>query len=209
MANSKYLVVILTLLFCASCHRDVKPNRIAEVDPLRSIKTEELFQRGVAFAQRGDIVRAEQYITTARDRGYPESKAVPWLVRIAISSARYNSALSHAEPYLIRHPADWSLRFVVGCIYDALDNPDRAKTELERVVGDAPQEPLPHYRLAILYAERFQDFEVATRHFERYLELEPHGAHAEEVASRLEHSEQLDAIEGPKRVEYPEPSEMQ
>lgn len=210
MVDSSYTsVVALGLVVAlASCHRDARPSAVADEEaPLASVSAEQLYELGVAYARRGDMVRAEQYISSAKDRGYSEAETVTWLVRISVASARYNSALGYAEPYLRRHPDDWSLRFLIGNIHDALGDSERAKQEFERVVREAPNEALPHYRLGILYADSFKQYDAAIPHFRRYLELAPEGRHAAEVRSLLDNPEGMQSIEGPTRIEYPLPAD--
>ncbi len=204
------LFAIVLMATLASCHRDARPSSVSGDEvPLASVSAEQLFKLGVGYARRGDTVRAEQYISSAKDRGYSESESVAWLVRVAVASARYNSALGYAEPYLRRHPGDWSLRFLIGNIHDALGDSERAKREFERVVREAPNEALPHYRLGILHADSFKHYDAAIPYFQRYLELAPTGRHAAEVRSLLQNPEGMQSLEGPTRIEYPLPEESE
>jgi len=185
------------------CHQATlyqKPDLQAE---LATIASQDLFLLAVSHAQSGDLLRAEQYLSAARHRGYNESAVTYWLVRVCVVASRYQSALGHAADYLREHPADWSLRLVVASIHEALGDVARAKSELKRVIIAQPARPLPHYRLAMLYRDQEADHERARAHLEAYLRLTPEGPHAAEVRSAL--SEVIDVSTGPRLVLHPGP----
>lgn len=165
---------------------------------MSAVDAQQLFQEGVLHARLGDSLRAEQYLTAAKARGYDEAEVVAWLVRICVAANRYHSALRHAEPYLRRHPEDWPLRFVIANIYDALGDAERAGVALEAVAEAAPNEPLAHYRLGLYHSEHSLEAEEARKAFENYLSLDPSGRYAAEARVRLQQSEQLAA--GPRRL---------
>lgn len=171
-----------TLVGCGAAQAD----RESMPDPLEGMEAQELFDRGVALGRRGDAVRAEQYVAAAMDRGFPEAQAVPYLVKICAASSRFNTALNYAEPFLEEHPNDWSLRLVVATLHLALSNNGRAQSELEHVIRDVPEQPTPHYLLAVLHRDANANHADARPHFARYLELAPEGEHAEEARSALE-----------------------
>src|SRR5690606_3275268 len=140
-------------------------------DPLREVAGADLYQRGLALPEAGDYVRAEQYLTSAIARGYPEAEALPPLIQVCIASSRLRSALDHAEPYLEPHPDAWSLRYLVATIHRGLDQPAEARAALERVIADAPEQPDAHYLLGILLRDHTDDRAAAVRHLARYLVL--------------------------------------
>lgn len=169
---------------------------------LATVTAEELFVLAVSYAHAGDLLRAEQYLSAARRRGYNTSSVVYWLVRVCVASSRYQSALNHSDDYLRDHPGDWSLRFVVASIHEALGDAARAQFELERIVEARPDEPLPHYRLAMLYRGRDSTQVRASEHFQRYLELDPNGPHAAEVRAALSEVVSVaDAVLGPQQTD--------
>ncbi len=164
----------------------LQAEREAMPDPLDGVEAQELFDRGVALGRRGDAVRAEQYVSAAMDRGFPESEAIPYLVKICAASSRFNTALNYAEPYLEEHPEDWGLRLVVATMHLALNNRGRAQAELERIVREEPEQPTPYYLLAVLHRDAHANHADARPYFARYLELAPEGEHAEEARSALQ-----------------------
>lgn len=165
---------------------------------LSAVTVDDLLFLAASHARSGDLLRAEQYLSAARQRGHDDAAVVYWLVRVCVAASRYQSALSHATNYLRDHPADWSLRLVVATIHEALGDVTRAQSELEWIVGAEPSLPLAHYRLAMLYRAQATDQEPARLHLEEYLKLTPEGPHAAEVRSAL--SEVVDVSAGPRRV---------
>jgi len=197
----------LGLLFAAGlatvggCHHATLHERSDLQAELSTVTAEDLLSLAVSHARSGDLLRAEQYLSAARQRGHDEGAVVYWLVRVCVAASRYRSALIHAASYLRKHPSDWPLRFVVASIHEALGDLDRAESELERIVRAEPSMPLAHYRLAMLYRDRVDEVDRAKLHLEQYLELTPEGPHAAEVRSAL--IEIDDASKGPRLLPYP------
>jgi tetratricopeptide (TPR) repeat protein len=152
----------------------------------------------VSQASRGDLLRAEHYLSAARRKGYDEAAVVYWLVRVCISGGRYQSALGHAADYLRKHPSHWSLRLVVASIYEALGDFARARSELELIVRAQPDQALPRYRLAVLYRAWLSDTELARPHLQAYLALSPDGPHAAEVKAALD--DEVSIPPGPRPI---------
>jgi len=168
------------LLVCG-CHRNMRTQHPSVSEPLPVITAEELFRIGLFHAHRGDLLRAEQYLSAARERGHDEAATVYWLVRVCVSGGRYHSALRHAATYLRDHPDSWGLRLVVASIHEALGDFREAQLNLEHVVASKPHDPLARYRLALLYRHRTPLPNRAVPHLSAYLELAPEGRHAAEV----------------------------
>ncbi|MBZ0116634.1 MAG: tetratricopeptide repeat protein [Sandaracinaceae bacterium] len=159
---------------------------IGNPDPLAHVTPAELYERGLALGRAGDFVRAEQYLAASLERGHPEDQVVPVLVAACVQSSRLSSALSYAEPYLARHPTNWSLRLLIATIRIGLGTPDVARDELDRVLRDAPEEPpQAHYFLGVLYRDHLSNLDTAREHFRRYIALAPDGEHAEEARASL------------------------
>jgi predicted Zn-dependent protease len=194
-------LVVGGLLILSGCHHATLHPRPDLQTELSTVTAEDLLSLAVAHARSGDLLRAEQYLSVARQRGHDDAAVVYWLVRVCVAASRYQSALGHAANYLRDHPQDWPLRLVVATIYEAVGDVMRAQSELEHIVGAEPAMPLPHYRLAMLYRTRQADQEHAKLHLEEYLRLTPTGPHAAEVRSAL--SEVADLSNGPRLVPYP------
>ena len=194
------VLVAAGLAVLGGCHHVTLHQRPDLQAELSTVTGEDLLFLAVSHARSGDLLRAEQYLSAARQRGHDEATVVYWLVRVCVAASRYQSALGHAANYLRDHPSDWPLRLVVATIHEALGDVDRAQSELERIVAAEPAMPLPHYRLAMLYRSRKDDQERATLHLEEYLRLTPEGPHAAEVRSAL--SDAVGDSKGPRLVPY-------
>ncbi|HJL19176.1 MAG TPA: tetratricopeptide repeat protein, partial [Sandaracinaceae bacterium LLY-WYZ-13_1] len=177
------LVLTLVLAGCGGAEASREP---VPPDPLDTISAEELYARGAELARVGDFVRAEQYLAASIERGYPESEAMPALMHVCVQASRLVAALEYAEPYLARHPNEWTLRMLVASIHMGLEHPERARRELERVLETAPEEPAQaHYFLGVLYRDELGDEQAAAGHFRRYLAIAPEGEHRDEARAGL------------------------
>jgi tetratricopeptide (TPR) repeat protein len=154
-------------------------------DPLDTVTAAQLFEAGLELARAQDYIRAEQYFAAALERGHPESEVIPHLVAVCVRSSRLSAALRYAEPYLQRHPDAWSLRLLVATIQMSLGEVRRARAEFEQLTVDRPEQPLPHYMLAVLLRDELGDHALAEVHFRRYLELAPEGEHAAEARAAI------------------------
>lgn len=176
----RYLSVLLlstASIACAGGHH-APPREAREGESSQAAR---LYEAGLAFADRGDWLRAEHYLNAAVRRGAPADRVVWHLVRICVESSRFRAALEHAESHLRQHPGNVELRFVVGTLHAALGAPEAARDALGSVTRADPTHAPAEYALGKLWARSFGDLEEAARHFIRYLELRPRGEHAEEV----------------------------
>jgi predicted Zn-dependent protease len=188
---SRTQIFIVPLLILTHCAQTLTPTTTIENerDVDQNVSSHELFVQGVALAKRGQLIRAEQYLNLAIHGGYSEEQALPILLKICLSSSRLRTALNYAEPYLIRHPESWMLRYLVASIYLALGQTLRAHDELIRVVQHQSSNAPATYLLAIIARDSFHDIDAATRYFAAYTEISPNGEHALEAAAWLnEHS---------------------
>ncbi len=192
LPNSRVLCAVCAGLLLAGCqHAAQRGGNDARIEA-HAITPDQLFEVGLLQAQRGDLLRAEQYLSAARSQGYDGPTAVYWLVRVCLAAGRYHSALDHAARHLRDDPVNWRLRLVVASIHEALGDLDRARLELEQIVRAQPESPLPRYRLALIYWSQGFRTRSAIPHLEAYLELDPAGPHAAEVETLLAHSPVLD-----------------
>lgn len=169
------LVAFAMLLL--GCQHDAVPNRGQLRAELITPSPNELYRVALDRAQRGDFMRAEQYLNAARKAGYDEVTIVYWLVRVCLAAGRYHAALGHGTRHLAREPSNWRLRLVVASIREALGDPQGALNELEQVVRSHPSSALGHYRLAQAYLRHPLYADRARLHLRTYLALDPEGAH--------------------------------
>lgn len=176
-----WLAITAVLLACA-CGGSMSNSAAKAPDPLAGVPAEQLYDDGIRYKQAGDLIRAEQYLAAAVDRGYPEKQALEALLEVCVAGSRYQAGLAHAERYLARHPEDWALRYFAASLHIAIGDAGTARIELERVIGDRPQLAEAHFDIAVLYRDELGDPTAAESAFRRYLELAPDGDKA--VAAR-------------------------
>lgn len=128
--------VLSGLLGCATTAAPRTAEQPPHSEPL--VRSEEVVARGLTLLDRGDYVRAEQYLQLAQQAGHPDGALILPLLRSCIASNRLRTALGHAERYLARHPSVWQVRYIRAALLRALDQPAMAKAELERVIAQAP-----------------------------------------------------------------------
>lgn len=171
---------VLCALGCASTTASLPP---AGHVTSRDDEAATLFQRGHDAAQRGDSVRAEQYLSLAVDRGYDLERALPLLLQVCLSSSRLRAALDHAEPYLRDHPDAEALRYLVATIHVGLGQTSEARVEIEQLLRANADSSDAHYLLGVLDSDG--DVDSARTHFRTYLDVAPKGERVPEVRSRL------------------------
>jgi tetratricopeptide (TPR) repeat protein len=179
-------------------------------DPIADVEGQELYDTGLRLARTGDLLRAEQYVKAAMERGYPEERALPSLLKICVAASRLNAALQYAEPHLRDHPANHRLRTLVASIHLGLGNVDDAETHLSEVIEAAPANAPAYYLMGMLRREEHGDTAGSEPYLRRYLELAPNGVHAAEVRNMLRPREPIRRIEHiidrPAEPEVPEES---
>lgn len=181
MFRALLVLVVLGLPACGSAVH--APSSVVSPDSAGTEHAAWLFAQGTAAAARGDSVRAEQYLTLARDRGYPAKRVLPALLKICLGSSRLRAALDYAEPHLRQHPEQDALRFLVANIHVGLGQPDEALAELGHLTDRNPQFERAYLLRALLLAER--DVTAAIEALRTYLDLAPRGEHAAEARGRL------------------------
>lgn len=145
----------------------------------------ELWQRAVFLADRGDDFGAEQYFVAARGAGYPEQRVVRELVQVCAGAGRLEQAILHAQGYLDRNPDDWRLRHALASIQFAKGDALAARFELAQVLDQEPGHAESVYLLALVMRDGHADFVAAGKQLERYLQLAPQGPHAAEARAWL------------------------
>ena len=175
-------ILVLLVLCAAGCVRAPEPK---QPESLAKASAEELFARGIALANEGEYVAAEQYLQVARAAGFPERKAVIETVKVCLAANRLQRGLSYALPYVQTHPGDWQLRQVVASLYFAMGEPRLARQQLLDVIAIRPSLAQSHYLLGVILRDDYHDMVAARASFERYLASAPGGRHAAEVRAWL------------------------
>ncbi len=171
--------LVLAALGCSGTVSEPPP----AAGPRATAPGAELFEEGRRATERGDSVRAEQYLTLAVQSGYPREQALPLLLRACLEGSRLRAALDHAEAYLREHPEHRRLRYLVATLYVSLGQRDQAELELEQLLAAHAGDADAHYLSGVLAAD--SDGERAREHFLAYLDLAPRGERSAEVRSRL------------------------
>lgn len=148
-------------------------------------RPEVLLERGKALAAIGDLVRAEQYLTAALERGADEAKVVPTLLRVCLEGKRYRAAIDYGEAYLRKHPKDARLRYLLGTLHYAIGDTSRAREHLAQVTAELPDHADAHYALAVVLHDGEHDVVAADKHFRAYVQLAPNGPHADEARAAM------------------------
>jgi Flp pilus assembly protein TadD len=117
--------------------------------------------------------------------GADERLVVPLLLMVCARDGRYRVAIQYAEAYLKDHPGDLRVRFVLGTLYLAVDESDRARDALRTVVDARPEDADAHFALGVLLRDTDHDYAGADLQFREYIRLKPRGPHAEEAQASL------------------------
>ncbi len=152
---------------------------------MSAVQWEPIFDQGVQLANAGDLVRAEQYLAAALQRGGSPDRVLPRLLRVCIAAQRYRAAIEYARPFLERRPDAWPLQYLVATIHMGLGEPQSARIRLELVIQYHPASADAEFALGKIFRDDLGDRAAADGHFRRYLELEPEGAHAQEAREGL------------------------
>ncbi len=182
LIRSFWLVVVLS--FVATCGGREQPKQQRHGDPLATADAAALYAEGRGYAAVGDLVRSEQYLVAALNKGHSSHEVLPLLVEVCVRGNRYDTALFHTKPFLERDPANWRLRYLMATLHSAVGREDRAIEHLEQVLVDAPTEPDAHYTLGRLLWAR-NDKPRAVLLLQQYLELAPDGGHVASASSLL------------------------
>ncbi len=167
--------ILLTLGACVSQRQ--APVKAPPTDPIASVPAAELRAKGLAYARRGDLTRAQQYLSAAKQKGFDERVVVPEIVKVCVASSRLRAALAFADPYLAKHPEDAGMNYVVGTIHLALGNVQRASSHLSGALQPKIIMIDAAFSLALIAQDNHEP-EEARRHFQHYLRVRPKGRYA-------------------------------
>lgn len=148
-------------------------------------KPDRLIELGKGFASVGDLTRAEQYFSAAIESGADEREVLPLLLRVCILDGRFPMAIQYAENHLQHAPTDIATRFVVGSLYSAIGDTEKAQAAYNQVLEVEPDNADAHFALAVLLRDIGGDPVLADHHFREYLRLKPGGTHVEEAQASL------------------------
>lgn len=146
----------------------------------------EMFQLGELYAERGNYLRAEQYMAAGIQGGYDDPQAIHQLLEVCLEGSFLRSGIEHARSHLNRHADDMEVRLSLAALYYGVGDLDPAREELELVLERSPDNANAHYLAGIVAASSGQSsWPRARAHWEKYLELAPDGPRAIEVELKL------------------------
>lgn len=168
------------------CGASVVDDRRANLEVMRREHTpEKLVERGAAFAEIGDLTRAEQYLVAALDQGAAPRRALPALLRVCVAAGRHRAAIVYAREYAGELSSDAQFEFILALLESAIGESDSAIAHLRGVVRSAPNHAEAHYRLATLLKQQSADDDGVAFHLQEYLRLAPDGKYAAEARATL------------------------
>lgn len=174
-------ILLLSALLCACASGpNIDPNHPAS---LEKASAAELLTVGRDAAQRGDSVRAEQYLAMAMEEGADARVVMPILLKACIRSSHLRTALNHAEPHLLANPEDDELRKLVANIHLGLGQTADARRELGLLLQRSESNPDAHYLLGVIATR--EDIGAARAHFLKAIEYTDSEERRTEVRSRL------------------------
>lgn len=176
------LCLILTMTACAAQPRGRTTPPPA--DPIAAAPAAQLRGQGLAYARRGDFVRAQQYLAAAKLKGYESRIIVPELVKVCVAGSRLRAALLYGEPYLQRHPEDAGMSYVVGTIHLALGDIHRATVHLNGALRAEDLMIDAAFSLALVASKEGRVKEQA-RFLRQYLSVKPAGRYSTQAKVML------------------------
>jgi tetratricopeptide (TPR) repeat protein len=161
--------------------------RVASIEPGAG-SADKLTAQGRDALRQGDPTRAEQYFTLALEQGGDQAELVRLLVQTCMAQSRVRAALNYADPYLIEHPEELALRYLVATIHLSLGHDKEAHRQLVILTRRAPKYSDAHFLLGVIF-ERAERLVASRRAFEEYLTLAPEGKLASETRHHLQNLE--------------------
>lgn len=186
MPSPESMFCLLTLCAALSCLSPACAASQLAVDEAQARpRGPQLLEIAELLAERGDRVRAAQYLNWAQREGVAEGEVMQRLLALYAVDGQYRLAIDAAERYLQRRPRDRSVRKALGALYLAIDADAAAEQTFERLLRDEPDDAELHFVLATLLTAADGPGDRAEQHYRAYLALAPHGAHAEQAEASL------------------------
>lgn len=178
-------MLFLPLILTASCVHGGQNRSIAPTgDPLEKVSAAELRDKGLRYAERGDLLRAQQYLSAAESKGYSARVIIPELIRVCVSASRLRAALAYAEPYLLENHDDAGMHYVVGAMYAALGDTQKARVSFLAALRPPHQQYAAAFSLAKM--EQVIGNSMQSRKYLRfYLKNAPNGMYAGQAMQLL------------------------
>lgn len=181
----------LSLALAAGCAAAPPPTPQAKLEVIRREQTaDKLFERGLAFAEIGDLTRAEQYLAAALDQGAPPRRTLAALLRVCVAAGRNRAAIVYAREYGSALSGDAQFDFILALLESGVGDVEAAIEHLRQTVRRAPEHADAHYRLGELLQQRELAQDESLFHLREYLRLAPNGSHADAARSALKDTDE-------------------
>src|SRR5580700_9174047 len=127
-------------LFAAGCSHAASGQTAIAPLHRRGQTTEELVERGRAFALVGDLTRGEQYLSAALQRGAGPPDVLPLLVHVCVEAGRYRVAAEYLRMYGVEEPQSANAQLLYGSLEAAVGDREVARREYERLLRSHPDD---------------------------------------------------------------------
>lgn len=177
-----WLVVVLIAAMLAYCFAIGLPWRQAPLE--RDIPPE---LKAELEAYENQKAQYEKIITNDPD----DFEALAGLGNLYFDSKQYRQAVDLYERALLKEPKNANIRTDLAIAYFNLGLTDVAIKEVRQAIKDDSQHAYAHYNLGNFLWRGKSDLQGAVEAFQKYLELNPQGALAEEAKANIKRLEQL------------------
>lgn len=181
--SGPWLAFAFTLALAGCASSAVKRTRTPTEEKAEAAAA--LVQKGREFAEGGDVLRAQEYFTSALKAGADEKVVLPLLLRVCVAERNYRLAIEFAESSLARNPKNSRLRLLAGTLHASVGDTARSRERLERAADELANEADVQFTVAVSFRDDANDVVMADKYFRRYLALAPNGEHAEEAKGSL------------------------
>ncbi|GAA0849083.1 proteolytic complex protein LbcA [Marinobacter szutsaonensis] len=133
-----------------------------------------LARSSALLAQEGRLTEALEHIRSMRE-AHPKQAENFWLleVNLLLDENRQQRALETATEALDQFPENVQVRYARAMLYDTLDQPDNAETDLRRIIDAEPDNAVALNALGYILTTRTDRLEEARTYIERALRLDP------------------------------------
>ncbi|MBD3640003.1 MAG: tetratricopeptide repeat protein [Marinobacter sp.] len=133
-----------------------------------------LARSSALLAQQGNLKEALDHIRGMRE-AHPKRAENFWLleVNLLLDENRQQQALETASQALEEFPENVQVRYARAMLYDTLNQPDKAETDLRQIIEAEPDNAVALNALGYILTTRTDRLEEARNYIERALRLDP------------------------------------
>ncbi|MGF2736424.1 tetratricopeptide repeat protein [Marinobacter sp. DUT-1] len=133
-----------------------------------------LARSSALLAREGRLKEALDHIRSMREAHSKQAENF-WLleVNLLLDENRQQQALASATEALEQFPDNVQVRYARAMLYDTLDQPDKAETDLRRIIEAEPENAVALNALGYILTTRTDRLDEARTYIERALRLDP------------------------------------